>query len=94
MRFTEVENIINNVSNVKNYDKIEGRKIRLNYKNISKDKTYDFKPNTYKEFITTNRDTILHIEPNQYYKNFVSLVEDTNNPKWLFNIEDLIEVNE
>lgn len=88
MNFTAMENIINNVQSIKNY----GKAVRLDTTRIVNDEDYTLKPNTYKDFINAHWDDILHIEPNQQYKTFVTLKEDTNNPKWLFDMDDLVEI--
>lgn len=104
MRFTAVENIINNVSSVRcNYDNnketseprtFTSNTVHLDTARIVNNEEYILKPKSYKNFINEHWDDILHIEPVQYYKNFVTLVEDTNDPKWLFDIEDLIEIDD
>lgn len=77
----------------------EGDKVRLNYDKIIKEKGYEERLDGYRDFVENNKDTIFTVAYDGKFKNtkeptIVTLAEDTNDPKWLWYVNDLILVKE
>jgi len=73
----------------------EGTKVKLNYNEIKNQPDYPKLTEKFRNWIEDNKDKVYTVE---YKKNkrgkplFVTLKEDTSDPKWLFWVGDLIVV--
>lgn len=75
----------------------EGSKVKINVEKIKKEKNYNKRNPNWKNFIENNIDKIFTVEYDFNKKDnpgLVCLKEDQNNPKWLFYIGDLIQIEE
>ena len=76
---------------------VEGEKVRLKTKQIIERKDWATKNKKYKDFVTSNHDTVftVHFEE-KYAKNHVlaCLTEDTGDHKWLFWVGDFERVTD
>lgn len=76
---------------------LPGDKVKLNYSKIISDKDYGRLVPSRKKFVEENKDTIFIVEYDPRHTNnpqVVCLVEDTNDPKWLWFVGQLSKVKD
>jgi|GEM_PF-6645353 len=73
----------------------DGEQVKINVARIKNSKLWDNTDESYKEFILSNEDTVFHALYEESYdkKDWVTLKEDTKDPKWLFSPYDLLVIN-
>ena len=72
----------------------DGDKVKINYQQITGRKDWKRKLSNYKQFVKDNKDKIFTIVKDSKYNAFVTLQEDTTDPKWMFWVGDLIKTEE
>lgn len=74
---------------------VEGEKVRLKTKQITERKDWVTKNKKYKDFVTSNHDTVftIHFEE-KYAKNHVLACFEEADTKWLFWVGDLERVKD
>lgn len=76
---------------------VEGEKVRLKTKQIIERKDWVNRNPKYKDFITSNHDTVFTVHFEEKYAKghaIACLNEDTSDPKWLFWVGDFERVAE
>jgi hypothetical protein len=76
---------------------IEGEKVRLKTKQIIERKDWATKNKKYKDFVTSNHDTVFTVHFEEKYAKshtIACLNEDTTDPKWLFWVGDFERVQD
>lgn len=72
----------------------DGDKVTLNYKQITSRKDWKRKLPNYKNWVNENKDKVFTVQKEKKYTEFVTLLEDNSEEKWMFWVGDLIKVEE
>jgi hypothetical protein len=65
---------------------VDGSKVRLNLARLKKHGSWGKTTPKYQDFVHTNRSTVFTAK---YENKLICFEEDTTEPKWLFNVQDL-----
>ena len=94
---TDAKNIVSLKQKIDSTEPIpEGSKVRLDIDVIKNDPNYERKVDRYKQFVDENKDKTFTVEYDARHKNkplIVCLKEDTSLVKWLWSVEELVQVD-